>query len=131
MTLEQLTGSIKDQLTYQALYDKVAPAPTITDAEIQKYYDANKAQFQTTAQSKLSHILISVSSTATAEEAAKAKATAESVLKQLQAGADFATLAKENTPRTRAQGPAETSAGRARLVRGGVQARQTSSRRAS
>lgn len=95
MTLEQLQGSIKDQLTYQAVYDKVAPAPKITDAEIQKYYDANKAQYKTAAQSQLSHILISSPATATAAEAAKAKTTAESVLKLLQNGGDFATLAKK------------------------------------
>ncbi len=95
MTVEQLTSSIKDQLTYQALYDKVAPAPKVTDAQIQTYYDANKATFQKAAQAQLSHILISVTATATPEQAAKAKATAESVLKQLQGGADFATLAKK------------------------------------
>ncbi|PKQ36879.1 MAG: hypothetical protein CVT59_10340 [Actinobacteria bacterium HGW-Actinobacteria-1] len=95
MTLEQLQGSIRDQLTYQALYDKVAPAPEISDAEIKAYYDANKAQFQTAAQSQLSHILISVPTTATADEKAAAKATAEKVLKELQGGADFAALAKK------------------------------------
>jgi len=95
MTLDQLTGSIKDQLTYQALYDKVAPAPELSDEEIKAYYDENKAQFETAAQSQLSHILISVSATATADEAAKAKATAEKVLAELKGGADFADLAKE------------------------------------
>lgn len=95
MTLEQLQGSIRDQLTYQALYDKVAPAPELSEAEIQAYYDANKAQFQTAAQSQLSHILISVPATATADEKATAKATAEKVLKELQGGGDFAALAKQ------------------------------------
>ena len=95
MTIDQLTGSIKDQLTYQALYDKVAPAPELSDDDIKAYYDENKAQFETAAQSQLSHILISVSATATADEAAKAKATAEKVLAELKGGADFADLAKK------------------------------------
>lgn len=95
MTLEQLTGSIKDQLTYQALYDKVAPAPEVSDDEVKAYYDDNKSQFETAAQSQLSHILISVSATATADEAAKAKATAEKVLAELKGGAKFEDLAKE------------------------------------
>jgi len=95
MTLEQLQESIKDQLLYQYLYDKVAPESEVTTAEVQTYYDENKAQFQSTAQSQLSHILISVAATATADEAAKAKATAEDVLSQLKAGGDFAALAKK------------------------------------
>lgn len=95
MTLVQLQDSIRDQLLYQYLYDKVAPESEVTTAEVQTYYDENKAQFQSTAQSQLSHILISVSSTATADEAAKAKAKAEDVLKQLLSGGDFAELAKK------------------------------------
>jgi len=95
MTLEQLQDSIKDQLLYQFLYDKVAPESEVTTAEVQTYYDENKVQFQSTAQSQLSHILISVASTATPAEAAKAKTEAESVLSQLVAGGDFAALAKK------------------------------------
>ena len=95
MTLVQLQDSIRDQLLYQYLYDKVAPESEVTTAEVQAYYEKSKAQFQSTAQSQLSHILISVTSTATADEAAKAKATAEDVLKQLLSGGDFAALAKK------------------------------------
>jgi parvulin-like peptidyl-prolyl isomerase len=95
MTLVQLESSIKDQLLYQFLYDKVAPESEVTTPEVQAYYDKNKAQFQSTAQSQLSHILISVPATATPEQAAKGKSTAQDVLRQLLAGADFATLAKK------------------------------------
>jgi parvulin-like peptidyl-prolyl isomerase len=95
MTLVQLESSIKDQLLYQFLYDKVAPESEVTTPEVQAYYDKNKAQFQSTAQSQLSHILISVPATATPEQAAAGKKTAEDVLKQLLTGADFATLAKK------------------------------------
>lgn len=106
MTLAQLQSSIKDQLLYQFLYEKVAPESEVTTAEAQAYYDKNKTQFQSTAQSQLSHILISVTATATPEEAAKGKATAEDVLKQLKAGGDFAALAKKysNDPGSAANG---------------------------
>ncbi|MDO8949519.1 MAG: peptidylprolyl isomerase [Actinomycetota bacterium] len=95
MTLAQLQSSIKDQLLYQFLYDKVAPESAVTTADVQAYYDKNKTQFQSTAQSRLSHILISVPATATPAEAAAGKAKAEDVLKQLLAGGDFAALAKK------------------------------------
>lgn len=84
MTMEQIRQSISDQLIYQALYDKVAPAPKISEDELKKYYEENKStQFTKEPEAHLQHILF----------AENDKATAEKVLKEIQNGADFGALA--------------------------------------
>ncbi len=61
----------------------------ITDKEIQKYYDENYA-----GDISAKHILISASDDASSEEALS---KAKDLIKQLNDGADFDTLAKENS----------------------------------
>lgn len=69
----------------------------ITDEEIQKYYDEN-----TVGDISAKHILISVKSDDDSEGLTdeEAKAKAEELIKQLDGGADFSTLAKENSTDT-------------------------------
>ncbi|MFD2180155.1 peptidylprolyl isomerase [Veronia pacifica] len=71
----------------------IADNSQITDEEINAYYETNKASFSSAAQRKVSHILIEGDSD-------DAKQKAEALLSQLKAGADFATLAKENSADT-------------------------------
>ena len=67
----------------------------VSDAEAQAYYNAHLAQYKTEEQVKTRHILIAVKAGADAATDAAAKAKAEDVLKQLQAGGKFAELAKK------------------------------------
>ena len=80
---------------------KVPHAP-ITDADLQKQYNVSQDQFRTPERVQVRHILIK--SDASNDAAMKAKA--EGILKQLQGGADFATLAKADSqdPGSAAQG---------------------------
>ena len=68
---------------------------TVSDAEAQAYYNAHLAQYKTEEQVKTRHILIASKAGADAKTDAAAKAKAEDVLKQLQAGGKFAELAKK------------------------------------
>lgn len=69
-----------------------------TDAELKKRYDAVKeTQFATPQQAHILHILIKVDPNASPADDAAAKAKADSLVAQLRAGADFATLAKANS----------------------------------
>src|SRR6266545_894440 len=68
-----------------------------TDAELQKRYEATKDQFKHAAQAHILHILIKAEPTVTPQQDAEAKAKAESSVKQLRGGADFAALAKANS----------------------------------
>lgn len=70
---------------------------TPTEAELQKRYEISKQDFKRPEAARILHILIKVDPTATPEQDAAAKAKAESIVKQLRAGADFGKLAKENS----------------------------------
>jgi len=67
----------------------------VSDAEAQAYYNAHLAQYKTEEQVKTRHILIAAKAGADAATDAAAKAKAQDVLKQLQAGGNFAELAKK------------------------------------
>lgn len=67
----------------------------ISDAEVQAYYNAHAADYKTEEQVKTRHILIASKAGADAQTDAAAKAKAQDVLKQLQAGGNFADLAKK------------------------------------
>jgi peptidyl-prolyl cis-trans isomerase D len=71
--------------------------PQVSDADIQSYYDAHKADYDVKEQVRARHILIAVPQGADAKTDAAAKAKAEGLLKQLRGGADFAALAKANS----------------------------------
>jgi peptidyl-prolyl cis-trans isomerase D len=67
----------------------------VTDAEIQAYYTQHAAEYKTDEQVKTRHILINSPTGADAKTDAAAKAKAQDVLKQVQAGGNFADLAKK------------------------------------
>jgi foldase protein PrsA len=72
MSLDQLKTQIKNQLVTQKLVETLAASSKVTDADIQQYYDQNKAQFFQKPAKRASHILF------------KDQATAAKVLKLLQ-----------------------------------------------
>jgi parvulin-like peptidyl-prolyl isomerase len=82
---------IRSQLLQQAVYDKVTSAVRVTDKDLLASFDEVKAR----------HILVAFQPAGkkkrTDEEARK---KAEDLLKQLKAGADFATLAKKESDDT-------------------------------
>lgn len=80
--------------------------PQVTDAAIQQYYEAHKAQYAVKDQSKVRHILIQVPRGADAKTDVAAKAKAEDVLRQVKSGGNFAELASKysDDPGSKAQG---------------------------
>ncbi len=78
--------------TSDQLPSKVEPP---TQEEIQQYFNEHLADYSVPEQAKARHILIAVPAGADAKTDAAAKAKAENILKQLQAGANFAALAKK------------------------------------
>ncbi|OKP82640.1 peptidylprolyl isomerase [Paenibacillus sp. P32E] len=85
MTLDDLKKQMPLQVKIRKL---VEPKVTVTDDEISKYYNENKASFNQEEQVRASHILV------------KTKEEADAIVKQLKDGADFATLAKEKSADT-------------------------------
>jgi peptidyl-prolyl cis-trans isomerase D len=68
-----------------------------TQQEIQQYYTAHQSEYTVPEQARSRHILIKVAAGADPKTDAAAKAKAEALLKQIEAGANFADLAKKNS----------------------------------
>ena len=82
MTLDSLKADMKSQVQLRKLLE---PQVSVTDEDIQTYYDENLDSLKEPEQVKASHILV-----ATKEEA-------DAVLAELNGGADFAAVAKEKS----------------------------------
>ncbi len=67
---------------------------TLPDAELRKVYEANKDHYRTPERVHVRHILLKTTGKPP-DEIPKIQAKAEDLLKQLKAGADFATLARK------------------------------------
>jgi len=100
---EELKKQIQDSpgMKYQKLINmQFAGKVNVTKEDAQKYYTENKSRFETPEQVRASHILIKPVSDPNIDPnkaKADAKAKAESLLEQITAGSDFATLAKANS----------------------------------
>lgn len=79
--------------------------PQVSDADVQAYYNAHKADYHVDQQVKIRHILIAAPQ-GDAQKDAAAKAKAQGILDKLHGGADFAKLAQENSddPGSKTQG---------------------------
>jgi peptidyl-prolyl cis-trans isomerase C len=75
----------------------IVPKQTVTDAEVKEFYDKNPETFTQMEQVRASHILVTVDANASDADRKKAKEKIDGLLKQLQAGADFAKLAQEHS----------------------------------
>lgn len=83
MTENQLKEQIKTQIIYAALKEKLVADVTISEQEVQQYYQDNIDIFVEQGGIQLSHILVDT------------EKEAEEILAKLEQGDDFASLARE------------------------------------
>jgi foldase protein PrsA len=83
LTDAQVRNDVRANVISEKLFAEVTKDVKVSDADIQKYYDENKAQYGTPESRDVRHILV------------KTKAQADKLYDQLKGGADFATLAKK------------------------------------
>ncbi len=83
LTEQQVRERIHDNLLDQAAYTALTKSISIPQSEIKDYYNAHKSSYEVGTSREVSHILV------------KTKAKADSIYQQLEAGADFAKLAKK------------------------------------
>jgi peptidyl-prolyl cis-trans isomerase D len=108
------------KITYFAFTQEQVPGgvPQPSQQQIQQYYNDHSSDYSVPDQAKSRHILISVAEGADAKADAAAKAKAESVLKQLQAGGSWTELAKKysDDPGSKDQGGELGFAQRGKMV---------------
>ena len=93
-TPEGFRADIEAQLISEKLYNQLTKSVKVTDAEVKKYYEDNKSQYEVAESRDVRHILV------------KQKALADKIYAQVKAGGDFAALAKKYStgPRLEGQG---------------------------
>jgi parvulin-like peptidyl-prolyl isomerase len=90
--LEEFTKGI---LTQALIEETVNKNVTVTDKEIEAYYNQHRDEFQVPEKIKVSHILIAVPSDADENVKAEKKKQAEQILFKIKAGENFAELAQQ------------------------------------
>ena len=94
--LAQFDTQEKVNIAYVILsVDDLKGDVTVSDEEVEQYYTENNLLYKTAEERRVSHIIIEFG-----DDEAAAKAKAEAVVAELANGADFATLAQENSDDT-------------------------------
>jgi len=85
ITDAQVRDQVRIEILTNKIYEAVTKKVTVTDADVQAYYDQNATKYQQPASREVRHILV------------KTEAQAQKLHDQIQSGADFAKLAKKYT----------------------------------
>ena len=88
ITDSQVRDQVRFSILTNKIYEAVTKKVTVSDADIQAYYDKNPTKYQQPASREVRHILV------------KDEALAQKLHDQIQGGADFAALAKKYTQDT-------------------------------
>jgi peptidyl-prolyl cis-trans isomerase C len=96
MTEESLKEHFASQLAVKKLIEtELSSKVAVTPEEVKAFYDSNPDVFKTPEMVRASHILVKVDEKASPEEKAKALEKIKGIQKRIQAGEDFAEVAKE------------------------------------
>ncbi len=97
-SLEDVKKTISDNLRKREwITSRVGDNATVTDAEIQEFYEDNQTTFKQPEMVRASHILITTPDDLTDEQLAEKKQAIDKLKSQLDEGADFAELAKQHS----------------------------------
>ena len=98
LTMEALREEAKKDLAIKKLQDKYAGKITVSDREVEDYYNANKQQFVNARGVALAMIAVDPADNGLKNDDAKndtdAKVKIDNIYQQLKGGADFATVAR-------------------------------------
>jgi peptidyl-prolyl cis-trans isomerase C len=98
MTLDSLRSNMVGEIRIKLLVESEVPTNSVvTDADVAKFYDAQKERFVQPETVSARHILIKMEAADADTMKAEKKAKIEGLRKQLVEGADFEKLAKENS----------------------------------
>ena len=89
LTMAQVREDIRGQIVSERIFKAVTKDVKVTDADVEKFYEENKAQYEQAESRDVRHILV------------KTKAQADSIRSQLTPnGSNFAALARKHTQDT-------------------------------
>ncbi|MBN2383295.1 peptidylprolyl isomerase [bacterium] len=91
---QEIASNIRIETLLEGLYTTLEP---VTDKELQDYYQENIDMFKQPEQVRASHILVAFSEEDTPETKTQKRATIDALKKKIDEGADFATVAQENS----------------------------------
>jgi len=98
LTLDQVRKILKKNILIQAEVDeRIAPKVTVTEAEIEAYYEANKDRLQHDELVAARHILIKFPENVTEAQKKAALDKIQALRKKIVEGKDFAEVAKANS----------------------------------
>src|SRR5213592_3832175 len=105
MTIDDIRNELRKSITIDKLVNKeITSKISVTDAEIKNFYEKNKETFNLPESYHIAHILVTpvadpdLPNKATdAKTPDEAKAKAARILKDIQTGKDFATVARESS----------------------------------
>jgi peptidyl-prolyl cis-trans isomerase C len=98
MTVEQIKADARRDISIAKLIEaEIAPRVAVKPGQAEDFYKNNPDQFKQPERVRASHILISAGEKADATAKAQAKSRAEQILKDIRAGKDFATLARQHS----------------------------------
>jgi parvulin-like peptidyl-prolyl isomerase len=110
LTEEQVRENLRLQILQREIVDEVTKDVEVTDEDVEKFYEDNKAQFTQPSSRLVRHILIACKSPA---ECRRDKSRADDVYRQLRGGANFASLAKRFS-----DDPSKSQGGRYQATKG-------------
>jgi peptidyl-prolyl cis-trans isomerase C len=98
LTLESLRADVRQGMQIDRMIDaEVGGRTAVTAEQVNDFYAKNPAEFQQSERVRASHILIGVPDASDAKAKEQARIRAAEILEQVQAGGDFAALAKEHS----------------------------------
>jgi len=98
MTVDQIKADARRDMSIARLIEaEIAPRVAVKPGQVEEFYKSNPEKFAQPEQVRASHILIRTEENADAATKAQAKAKAQQVLKDVKAGKDFATLARQHS----------------------------------
>jgi parvulin-like peptidyl-prolyl isomerase len=103
LTEEQVRENLRMQILQREIVDSVTKDVEVTDADVEKFYEENKAQFTQPSSRLVRHILIACKNAA---ECRRDKSRADELYGQVRNGANFASLARRfsEDPGSKSQG---------------------------
>jgi peptidyl-prolyl cis-trans isomerase SurA len=101
MTMEAYRTQVRDELRRAQLINReIRGKVNVTPEEVQRYYEAHLDEYSTPSEVEISHILLQLPPDAPAEQVEQVEKRADAIYQQLQNGADFAALAKQDSEDT-------------------------------